>query len=155
MASLQKIENHLNIEIGDKKLRNGRKYPNKNRYYRYDSYYIVSLTQDKFMIIDNDRKNRKLLRKHCWYHSGHQYGQTRVGKSSKIFHQLLLNYENGLVADHINRYRFDNRSENLRIITYQENNRNTTKNKNNTSGVTGVRRRIRNKIPNYVAHIQQ
>ena len=52
MATLQQIENHLNIEIGDKKFRNGRKYPNKNRYYRFDDFYVVSLTQGKFMIID-------------------------------------------------------------------------------------------------------
>ena len=66
MAEINEIENHLNIEIGDKKLRNGRKYPHKNQYYRFDEYYVVSLTQGKFMIVDNDRKNRKLLRKHCW-----------------------------------------------------------------------------------------
>ena len=59
MADLNEIENHLNIEIGDRKLRNGRKYPRKNKYYRYDDFYIVSLTQGKWMIVDNDMKNRK------------------------------------------------------------------------------------------------
>ena len=125
MASLREIENHLNIEVLDKKLRNGRKYQHKNKYYRYDDFYIVSLTQGKFMIIDNDRKNRKLLRKYCWrVHSKTRYAVT--GETTKGFHQLLLKYGNGLVADHINRCRFDNRFENLRIVTYQENNRNTT-----------------------------
>ena len=154
MASLQEIENHLNIEIGDKKLRNGRKYPTKNRYYRYDDFYIVSLTQDKFMIIDNDRKNRKLLRKYCWrVHSRNLYAQTHIGKTNKCFHQLFLNYEIGLVADHINRCRFDNRSENLRIVTPHENMRNKTKNSNNTSGVTGIYRTVKKKVPYYEANI--
>lgn len=35
MASLLEIQNHLNIEIGDKKLSPGRKREDKNRYYRY------------------------------------------------------------------------------------------------------------------------
>ena len=156
MATLQQIENHLNIEIGDKKFRNGRKYPNKNRYYRFDDFYVVSLTQGKFMIIDNDRKNRKLLRKHCWrVNTIHLYAQTNVkthGKTTKKFHQLFLNYEIGLVADHINRCRFDNRFENLRIVTYQENNRNKTKQSNNTTGISGVRR-VKKHVPYYEANI--
>ena len=138
MADLNTIKNHLNIEIGDRKLRNGRKYPRKNRYYRFDEYYVVSLTQGKYMIVDNDKKNRKMLRKYCWSFSHSQNGQTYVGKSTKLSHQLFLKYERGLVADHINRCRFDNRFENLRIVSYQQNNRNKTKNSNNTSGVTGV-----------------
>ena len=30
MTTIQVIENHLNIEIGDRQLRNGRKYTDKN-----------------------------------------------------------------------------------------------------------------------------
>ena len=137
MTSLLDIENHLNIEIADKKLRIGRKKDNKNKYYRFDDFYIVSLTQGKWMIVDNDRKNRKLLRKHTWcYHDG--YAKTHVDKTVKSFHQLLLNYEQGLVADHINRCKFDNRSDNLRIVTQQENMRNISKQKNNKSGINGI-----------------
>lgn len=145
MTSLQEIENHLNIEIGDKKLRNGRKKDNNNKYYRFDDYYIVALTQGKYMIVDNDRKNRKLLKKHCWCYINDGYAQTNVDKSTKKYHQLLLNYEQGLVADHINRRRFDNRTDNLRVVTYQENMRNITKRTDNTSGITGVSRKQKRK----------
>ena len=144
----------MNIEIGDKKLRNGRKYPHKNKYYRYDDFYIVYLTQGKWMIVDNDRKNRKLLRKHCWSVSNNLYPQTNVDKTTKKIHRLLLNYEIGLVADHINRCRFDNRSINLRVATQHENMRNKTKHSNNTTGITGVGRVIINKIPYYRADIR-
>ena len=41
MATLQEIQDFLDIEIGDKRLRPGKKYKNKNKYYYYeDQYYI-------------------------------------------------------------------------------------------------------------------
>lgn len=40
--------------------------------------------------------------------------------------------------DHINHDRSDNRLDNLREVTYLENQRNRTRSKNNTSGTTGV-----------------
>ena len=41
--------------------------------------------------------------------------------------------------DHINHVRDDNRISNLRRVTHQENLKNRTINKNNTSGVSGIR----------------
>lgn len=41
-------------------------------------------------------------------------------------------------VDHINHIRDDNRWRNLRDVSHQENHRNMTRQKNNTSGVTGV-----------------
>ena len=113
MTDIKSIENFLNIDVEDKKLRDGKKDPCKNRYYRYDDYYIVSLTQNRWMIIDKDKKNRKLLKLHYWSNdSGQNYARTGVNQKTKRYHQLLLNYEKGLVADHINQKKFDNRSAN-------------------------------------------
>jgi hypothetical protein len=44
----------------------------------------------------------------------------------------------GMVIDHINRDRNDNRQSNLRLVSTQMNARNTKKNKLNTSGIMGV-----------------
>ena len=67
MASLNQIEAFLNIEIGDKKLRDGKKRKNKNQYYYYEqSYYIVKLTKDKWVILEDCKKTRVLLKKHCF-----------------------------------------------------------------------------------------
>ena len=141
MASLAEIEALLNIEIGDKKLKDGKKRKNKNQYYYYEqAYYIVKLTRDKWMIAEDCRTTRKLLRKYCWSASTIGYGVTRVNRTLKYWHQLFLNYEAGLVADHINNKKFDNRSENLRVVTYSQNSRNMSKRSDNTSGKQGVSR---------------
>jgi len=138
MASLNEIEAFLNIEIGNKRLRDGKKYKNKNQYYYYEqAYYIVKLTRDKWMILEDCRKTRELLNKYCWSFD-HGYAKTRFNKTTKKFHQLFLNYDSDLVADHINNKRFDNRIDNLRIVTPQENCKNKTKPSNNSSGKQGV-----------------
>ena len=140
MASLQQVQAFLNIEIGDKRLHDGKKYKNKNQYYYFDqAYYIIKLTQDKWMIAEDCRKTRVLLRKHCWCASG-GYTTTNVDKSAKKWHQLFYIYETGLVADHINNERFDNRIDNIRIVTPSDNNRNRTKRSDNMSGKQGVSR---------------
>ena len=140
MATLNIIESFLNIEIGDKRLKDGKKIPNKNQYYYYEqAYYIVKLTKDKWMIAEDCQKTRVLLRKHCWsVNDG--YASTNVNKSTKQWHQLFFNYEAGLVADHINNRRYDNRIDNIRIVTPGDNNRNRTKRSDNTSGKQGVGR---------------
>ena len=140
MTTLGQIEALLNIEIGDKRLRDGKKYKNKNQYYYYEQdYYIVKLSQDKWMIAEDCKKTRKLLKKYCWYADNDGYARTHVNQSSaKRWHQLFYNYEVGLVADHINNKRFDNRMDNIRIVTQGENTRNMTKRSGNTSGKQGV-----------------
>jgi len=138
MATLNIIESFLNIEIGDKKLKEGKKIPNKNQYYYYEQLcYIVKLTKDKWMIAEDCQKTRILLRNHCWS-SDRGYAKTKTNRLTKKWHQLFFNYEDGLVADHINNKRFDNRIDNIRIVTYRENNLNKTKYANNMSGKQGV-----------------
>jgi hypothetical protein len=142
MASLQKIQTHLNIEINNEQLCNGKKQKDKNQYYYYkNQYYIVQLTQNKWCVLEDCTKTRKLLKQHVW-RNNRGYAQTTIGtrpcQTTKKFHQLFLTYEDGLVCDHLNNKRFDNRSENLRIVSYSENNRNRTTPKNNTSGKQGV-----------------
>ena len=141
MATLNEIENMLNIEIGDKRFRPGKKNPDKNRYYYYNElYYIVELTRDKYMICSDDNKTRQLLTNHSWAFHHRGYATAKINNKTKGYHQIYLNYEAGLVADHINRRKFDNRFDNLRIVTHKQNSRNMTTRPNNTSGKQGVRR---------------
>lgn len=56
----------------------------------------------------------------------------------KSLHRLLMNPPKDMVVDHINRNPLDNRRLNLRVCTVEENNRNLSLRKNNTSGNMGV-----------------
>jgi hypothetical protein len=155
MASLSDIESFLNIEIGDKHLKDGKKYKDKNRYYYYEqSHYIVELTQGKWMLCEDCKTTRRLLRLHCWrYGTIDSYARTRFKNGTKNWHQFYLNYKKGLVADHLNNKRFDNRHENLRVTTYQQNSRNRSKRSDNTSGKQGVYKEILKSKSNWKSEI--
>jgi len=141
MASLSEIELLLDVELCDQVLRNGKKKADKNQFYYFrNQYYIVKLTQNKWMVIDDCKKSRKMLIKYCWYYATKGYAGTNIEGNKKFYHQIALEYEKPNVADHINHKKFDNRSDNLRIVTQRENLRNTTKSKNNKSGKQGVSR---------------
>jgi len=154
MATLNEIENFLQIEIGDKRLCAGKKYEDKNKYYYYNElYYIVELTRGKWIICSDNRETRQLLRDYCWRFERDGYARTRVGNTQKYYHQLYLNYEAGLVADHVNRHKFDNRFDNSRTVTHKQNCRNMTTRPNNTSGKQGVYRKINKGTPYWIAYI--
>ena len=139
MTSLLNIEAFLNIQIGARKLRDGKRKKNKNQFYWYEElYYIVKLTKDMWVIMEDCRKTRQLLRDYTWYFGAGGYACTRTYQIIKRWHQLFLNYDDDLVADHINNIRYDNRNNNLRIVTPLENTRNKSKYCNNTSGKQGV-----------------
>ena len=76
--------------------------------------------------------------------NGKGYRQITIDYKLYQVHRLAFLYMTGEwpkdQLDHINHIRTDNRWLNLREATCQENQRNRTKNKDNTSGVTGVYR---------------
>lgn len=65
-----------------------------------------------------------------------------VGNKLRLAHRVAWLYVHGAMPpeqiDHINHERSDNRIANLRCATPQDNTKNRTKSKNNTSGITGV-----------------
>lgn len=71
-------------------------------------------------------------------------GYVCIGVKSKLYqeHRLIWQMFNGdnmpAMLDHINGNPTDNRIENLRIATHEQNMRNAKKSKNNTSGIKGV-----------------
>ena len=139
MATLATIEAHLDLELGNRRLRDGKKKPNKNRYYYYENlYYIVELSKGMWMIVEDCRKSRELLRNHCWCYNSTGYAIASSDGEIKKWHQRSLNYEDGLVCDHINGMKFDNLLNNLRVVTQRENMRNKRTPKNNVTGKQGV-----------------
>lgn len=79
-----------------------------------------------------------------WYHRGrYVYGMSdRKNPKDKgtlwSLHRLISKCPDGMVTDHINRNKLDNRRENLRNVTVAENNQNVGVQKNTISGVRGV-----------------
>lgn len=74
-----------------------------------------------------------------------EYLLTRLMGKTYIVHRLIWALHYGVhpdgFVDHINGERSDNRIENLRIVTNEENIRNSKKYTNNTSGVVGIHKR--------------
>ena len=73
----------------------------------------------------------------------HKTGYIRVGIKGKVYqaHRLVWIYIYGYIPktlDHINHNKSDNRLSNLREVSDSENQRNRSRNHNNTSGVAGV-----------------
>ena len=138
MTSLNIIEEFLNIQIGNKQLKNGKNKENRNQYYYYQNlYYIVSLLNEKWIIMSTNKQTRDILTNHVLRNS-EGYAQTDIHDSTKKLHQLLLVCPNNMVVDHVKRNKFDNRLENLRIVSVHDNNRNKSKPNTNTSGFVGV-----------------
>lgn len=136
----------LNIDENDINVwYKGLKKPNKNKYFKVNDIMVVELSQDKYMFIDNNRRARDILRQHIFRTD--KYPLTDIvniinGRSKRTtirYHQLFMDYDwTKNDCDHINRNGFDNRDDNLRIVTHSENMRNITIQCNNTSGNTGV-----------------
>ena len=66
------------------------------------------------------------------------YSSAKDGLNGKFLHRIIMGEPEDLVIDHINRNPLDNRRDNLRIVSIQENLMNQGINKNNKSGVSGV-----------------
>ena len=81
------------------------------------------------------------------------YGRTReYPKGTLSMHRVILGTKPGEFVDHINHDRLDNRRSNLRICTRQQNSRNMSRHKKNSSQYKGVSRfRDKNK---WDAHIR-
>ncbi|MDC4245583.1 HNH endonuclease [Clostridium perfringens] len=65
-------------------------------------------------------------------------GYTKNEKNKILLHRLIMNAKDGEYVDHINHNTLDNRKENLRVVTNQQNGMNRKLGIDNTSGVTGV-----------------
>ncbi|MDU7405660.1 MAG: HNH endonuclease signature motif containing protein [Citrobacter portucalensis] len=71
------------------------------------------------------------------------YLYVKVNQVTRSVHTIIWEMFNGTIPDrmeidHINHDRLDNRIENLRLVSHQDNAKNRSKTSRNTSGVVGV-----------------
>ena len=105
-------------------------FANRTKAYRDGKTFLVS-PDDYEDYIDGYR--------FCLSNKGYvMYSGRKDGLNGKYLHRIIMDDPEDLLVDHINRNPLDNRRENLRIVTQQENNMNQGINKNNKSGVSGV-----------------
>ena len=75
------------------------------------------------------------IKNYKWYLAQDGYVcNPKIGR----LHRYIMNPSDKLVVDHINHNPLDNRRENLRVCTIQQNSMNRSVNYNNKSGTTGV-----------------
>ena len=95
----------------------------------------TSNTNDEFYF---DLEDYNKIKDYCWNAHINQFGykslEARQGEKNVKFQWLVL----GKNYDHANRNSLDNRKSNLRKANLQENNRNHSLRKDNTSGISGV-----------------
>lgn len=101
---------------------------------------ILTKKQQKILVSDCDFK---FLQRFSWSIDSGGYAGTNIkddrGKWRRIrMHRFLKGAPKDMDIDHINGDRLDNRQENLRVCTRQENLRNSKKRKRGTSKYKGV-----------------
>jgi len=97
----------------------------------------IELTQGKFAIVDSEDFEK--LNEHKWHYLGGYARRRHSPKECWFMHWYIVGKpKNGFETDHINGNTLDNRKCNLRICTARENQQNSKKRKNNTSGYKGV-----------------
>ena len=107
-----------------------------NTYSIENSFVKVKMTNCKETMIC-DFEDWEKFKNFCWSKGNTGYAEARVDGKTTLFHHLVIECEKGMVRDHINRNKLDNRKENLRIVTYSENNLNTScRNKTGYRGIS-------------------
>jgi hypothetical protein len=107
-----------------------------NEFMFYDTHVECHLKNGLNFTIDKD--DYDLIKNYSWQTNSENYVQTTINNKSVKLHRFLMNPKENEYVDHINHNTLDNRKENLRVCTNEENCRNKRTYKNNTSGVKGV-----------------
>jgi len=88
-----------------------------------------------------DIEDIELIRSHKWFMTNRGYACAKMNnKNSYPMHRLIMNAPKGMMVDHINGDRNDNRKVNLRLCNKSQNAMNHKLYNCNKSGVTGVYR---------------
>lgn len=78
---------------------------------------------DKYALVDQEDYEK--LSQHKWYYRNDGYVAKKDKKDTVYLHRFIMNTPKSMHTDHVNHNRLDNRKENLRICTREENMQNT------------------------------
>jgi hypothetical protein len=106
--------------------------------YRVESDYVVGIFDNGTTMLF-DAGDLELVSAHNWHVDNMGYPCAwNEGQKTRLHRLLVRNVPDGLVVDHVNRNKLDNRRKNLRVVTQRTNSLNSSIRSNNTSGVSGV-----------------
>lgn len=113
----------------------------KNNYKDCDDGLSVAVTTTNGYTFYVDKTDEALVRRYKWHCiRSSKDGVLTIETSKRLkLHSLLIDTPPGMEVDHIDLDRLNNRRSNLRLVTHQQNQCNQPLQKNNTSGVSGVR----------------
>lgn len=121
---------------------------NEYREWDDDNMYGIDFKGNTFTFSSIDYE---LICDYCWMIDTTGYARTRINGETIFLHNLIFG-NTGERIDHINRIRSDNRRENLRLASVQQNNINKGLGSNNTSGIIGVSKKSENSWHSYIAN---
>jgi hypothetical protein len=105
-----------------------------NRFEFVDGYVIGYTNKNEKFFIDTEDYEK--IKDTYWSYNYHHYLRNLRGE---LMHRVVMGVtEPDISVDHINHIEWDNRKENLRLCSHDENMFNRIKKSNNTSGVIGV-----------------
>lgn len=97
---------------------------------------IKILNQNLYALVDNE--DYQWLKKYTWYSHNQGYITTAINNKTLLIHRLIMKPKDGLIVDHINQNKLDNRKSNLRIGTQSQNLANQKKKRGTSSIYKGV-----------------
>lgn len=74
---------------------------------------------EKYVIVDDE--DYEYLSAFKWQFTSNGYAKRKYGKTSLLMHRVIAKTPDGLVTDHLNHNKLDNRKSNLRVCTQMEN----------------------------------
>lgn len=85
-----------------------------------------------------DKEDYEKIKGFGWYKNSRGYAVCDTQDGTFLVHRMIMNCPKGLVVDHINHNKLDNRKANLRVCSQSDNLKNQVLNRANTSGCKGV-----------------
>ncbi len=107
-----------------------------NRYEDCGDYYTIHMSGDKSCVIS--KESYDAVKPYTWCVEGTGYVMSKTGGKSVKMHRIITGAKKGQYVDHMDGNPRNNRIENLRLCTKQQNEFNSKIRSDNTSGYRGV-----------------
>jgi len=115
-------------------------FKHNNRIYLENDYAVMVIVNraEKESFIFINVEDISMVQKYKWSQDNKGYAVARINGRNIRLHRYLMQLPEGVLGDHKDGNRLDNRRKNIRPCTPLENSRNRGKSINNKSGVPGV-----------------